>query len=60
MEFHGRLSFLKAGIAHAHHITTVSETYAQEITTPEYGCGLRHPQCKVERQLQRHRQRYRR
>ena len=39
-EFHGRLSFLKAGIAHAHHITTVSETYAQEITTPEYGCGL--------------------
>lgn len=40
MEFHGRLSFLKAGIAHAHHITTVSETYAQEITTPEYGCGL--------------------
>ena len=50
MEFHGRLSFLKAGIAHAHHITTVSETYAQEITTPEYGCGLHGIlKCKVEK-----------
>ncbi|MBM7061888.1 glycogen synthase GlgA [Pseudomonas sp. UL073] len=40
MEFYGKLSFLKAGIAYADHITTVSETYAQEITTPDYGCGL--------------------
>jgi len=40
MEFHGKLSFLKAGIAYASHITTVSETYAREITTPEFGCGL--------------------
>lgn len=40
MEFYGKLSFLKAGIVYANHITTVSETYAQEITTPAFGCGL--------------------
>lgn len=40
MEFYGKLSFLKAGIAYASHITTVSHTYAQEITTPDFGCGL--------------------
>lgn len=39
-EFHGMLSFLKAGIFYGSHVTTVSETYAQEITTPEHGCGL--------------------
>lgn len=40
VEFHGKLSFLKAGIQYASHVTTVSETYAHEITTPEFGCGL--------------------
>ncbi|AZD08310.1 Glycogen synthase, ADP-glucose transglucosylase [Pseudomonas chlororaphis] len=40
MEFYGKLSFLKAGMAYASHITTVSATYAQEITTPAFGCGL--------------------
>jgi starch synthase len=40
MEFYGQLSFLKAGINYASHITTVSETYAQEITLPKFGCGL--------------------
>ncbi len=40
LEFHGKLSFLKAGIAYASHITTVSMNYAQEITRPEFGCGL--------------------
>lgn len=40
VEFHGKLSFLKAGIFYASHITTVSSTYAQEITRPEFGCGL--------------------
>lgn len=39
-EFHGMLSFLKAGIFYGSHVTTVSETYAKEITTPEHGCGL--------------------
>lgn len=40
VEFYGRLSFLKAGIFYSSHITTVSSTYAQEITRPEFGCGL--------------------
>lgn len=40
MEFFGKLSFLKAGLVYSSSITTVSENYAQEITRPEYGCGL--------------------
>jgi starch synthase len=40
LEFYGQLSFLKAGIAYAQHVTTVSRRYAREITTPEQGCGL--------------------
>ncbi|WP_262032021.1 glycogen synthase GlgA [Microvirga sp. Mcv34] len=40
VEFYGKLSFLKAGISYASHVTTVSATYASEITTPEFGCGL--------------------
>ncbi len=40
IEFHGKLSYLKAGIYYASHVTTVSETYAQEITRSETGCGL--------------------
>jgi starch synthase len=40
VEFHGKISFLKAGIYYASQITTVSATYAKEITTPEFGCGL--------------------
>jgi starch synthase len=39
-EFYGKLSFLKAGLFYASHITTVSSTYAREITRPEHGCGL--------------------
>ena len=39
-EFHGLLSCLKAGIAYADTLTTVSPRYAREITTPEFGCGL--------------------
>ena len=40
VEFYDQLSFLKGGIVYASHITTVSQTYAREITTPEFGCGL--------------------
>lgn len=40
LEFHGRLSFIKGGIVFADTITTVSPHYAEEIQTPELGCGL--------------------
>jgi starch synthase len=40
LEFHGRLSFLKAGIAYSDAINTVSPSYAREIQTAELGCGM--------------------
>jgi starch synthase len=40
VEFYGQFSSLKAGIAYADVITTVSPRYAREITTEEFGCGL--------------------
>lgn len=40
VEFHGQLSFMKAGLKYAHRITTVSPNYAREIATHEFGCGL--------------------
>jgi starch synthase len=40
MEFFGRISFLKGGIAFADAINTVSPAYAREIQTPEFGFGL--------------------
>jgi starch synthase len=40
LAFHGNLSFLRAGIAHADVCTTVSHSYARQITGPTYGCGL--------------------
>ena len=39
-EYHGQLSFLKAGIFYADTITTVSPSYAKEIQTPAFGFGL--------------------
>lgn len=36
----GGVSFMKAGISFADIINTVSNTYAHEILTPEYGAGL--------------------
>ncbi len=39
-EHYGLLNCLKAGIAYADVITTVSPRYAREITTEEFGCGL--------------------
>ena len=40
MEAYGESNFLKAGILYADQVTTVSETYAKEIQTPEGGEGL--------------------
>ncbi len=40
MEFYGNMSFLKAGIFYAYHITTVSPNYAREIQGEALGFGL--------------------
>jgi starch synthase len=40
LEFFGQISYLKAGLFYADHITAVSPTYAREITLPEYGYGM--------------------
>ena len=40
VEYHGGISFLKAGLAAASAITTVSPTYAREIREPGFGMGL--------------------
>lgn len=40
LEFHGQMSFLKAGLYYANCITTVSPTYASEITREPAACGL--------------------
>jgi len=40
VEYYGNLSFLKAGLYYADHITTVSPNYAKEIQTKALGFGL--------------------
>jgi starch synthase len=40
VEYHGRISFLKAGLFYANAITTVSPTYAEEIQGEAMGMGL--------------------
>lgn len=40
MEFYGRLSLLKGALVFADRLTTVSPSYAQEIQTEAFGCGL--------------------
>ncbi len=40
LEFYGKVSFLKGGIVYSDAITTVSESYAQQIQAKEFGCGL--------------------
>lgn len=39
-EYHDRLNLLKAGIALADVVTTVSPTYAREVKTPAFGANL--------------------
>jgi starch synthase len=40
LEYWNNLSFLKAGVQWATHLSTVSPTYAREILTPEEGMGF--------------------
>lgn len=40
IEFYDKVSFLKGGLVYSSHLTTVSATYAKEITTAQFGCGL--------------------
>lgn len=40
IEYYGGIGYLKAGLALADRITTVSPRYAMEIRTPEFGMGL--------------------
>lgn len=40
LEYYGHLSFMKAGLWYSDRITTVSPTYARQVLTEEYGCGM--------------------
>ena len=40
LEFHNRVSYMKAGLTYSDFISTVSKTYAYEIQTPGYSYGL--------------------
>jgi starch synthase len=40
LEYHGQFSFMKAGLICSTRVTTVSPTYANEMATGEFGCGL--------------------
>jgi starch synthase len=40
LEFHGKINFLKGGLVFSDLLTTVSPTYAREIQTHYYACGL--------------------
>ncbi|MDP2912763.1 MAG: glycogen synthase GlgA [Candidatus Omnitrophota bacterium] len=39
-EYYGKVNLMKAGIVYSDAISTVSPTYAKEILTKEFGCGL--------------------
>jgi starch synthase len=60
VEYHGQLSFLKAGLQLASRLSTVSPTYAREIQDEHFGYGLA-PAAPPRRRPARHpeRRRYR-
>lgn len=51
LESYGEANYLKGGIVYADAITTVSKSYAYEITTPEGGEGLDGLMCSVKDKL---------
>jgi starch synthase len=40
LEYYGNVNLLKGGVIFSDFVTTVSRKYAQEIQTPEFGCGM--------------------
>lgn len=40
LKYYDKVNYLKGGIYYTDLVTTVSPTYAHEIQTPEFGCGL--------------------
>ena len=40
LEFYRQMSFIKAGIVFSGAVTTVSQGYAREVLTTQFGCGL--------------------
>ena len=40
LEFYGQMNFMKSGILYSNAVSTVSHRYAEEIMTPQFGCGL--------------------
>ncbi len=40
LEFYNQINFMKAAIAYSDAITTVSQSYADEILSAKFGCGL--------------------
>lgn len=40
VEYYGRFNIMKSGIVYSDMVNTVSPTYAEEIKTSEFGCGL--------------------
>jgi starch synthase len=51
LEFHGSVSFMKAGIVSADFVTTVSPTYCEEIKTEYFGEGLDGLLCTKDQKL---------
>ena len=51
LEFYGTVNVLKGAIVFSDYVTTVSPTYAQEIMTEKYGCGLEGVICANKHKL---------
>lgn len=47
LEYQGRLNIMKAAMECSNKVSTVSNSYAEEITSSEFGHGLEHEVCRV-------------